>query len=234
MKLASMLARIRTIGFEGPYYRGLLGKARFLFETVAWRTDFIFVATEDSRVPTAPPLTGDLALTTVTVFQQLEKFRAQLEAEYYDGYLDTWRGPFAWGERVVIGTMGGRVAAFAWVQRGTTVGFPTYYGRLFEDEARILRVGVVPTFRRRGLNSAMMHAVLDQLLGEGVRRVFAESHKHNLPSVRTFLKVGFRPVATISVLNVPGERELVRWSTPSDTRSHLRDLGLDADNVAQP
>jgi GNAT superfamily N-acetyltransferase len=233
MKLASLLARFQKMGFEGPFYRGIRGKARFLFESIAWRTEFIFAGTRESFASVRPPGPTQLVLTPITSFAELEIFRSQLEAEYYHGYLEAWRSPFTWGEEVVIGTMDGRIAAFAWVQRGTAEGFPTYYGRLFERDARILRVGVVPRFRRRGLNSAMMHVLLERLLAEGFRRVFAESHKYNLPSVRTFLRVGFRPVGSITVLTLPLEREFVRWSSAADIESHLRELDINMDATAQ-
>src|SRR5207248_1827873 len=193
MARPGMLARVRKAGFEGPFYEGLLGKARFAFESLAWRTEFIFAGTRESQASAQAPRDVRLVLTTVTSFSDLDRFRAGLEAEYFRGYLDGWRAPFTWGEEVVIGTVDECVAGFAWVQRGTSEGFPTYYGPLFGDEARILRVGVVPGFRRQGVNSAMMYALLQRLLADGFQRVFAETHKYNVPSVRTFLKVGFRP-----------------------------------------
>lgn len=226
MQLASLLARFQTMGFEGPFYRGLRGKARFILESVAWRTEFIFAGTRDSLASVPPPPPAPLTIAAISSFAELEIFRTQLEAEYYSGYLDSWRRPFGWGEQVMVGTIDGRIAAFAWVQRGTPEGFPTYYNRLFQSDARILRVGVVPTFRRQGLNSAMMRALLERLLTEGFGRVFAESHKYNVPSVRTFLRVGFRPVGSITVLTIPGEGEFVRWSPYVNVEAHLRELGL--------
>jgi RimJ/RimL family protein N-acetyltransferase len=79
----------------------------------------------------------------------------------------------------------------------------------------------------------MMHAILDGLLGEGFNRVFAESHKYNVPSVRSFLRVGFRAVASITVVAVPGEGEYVRWLSPGVTQSHLRVLDLPLDAVIE-
>ena len=229
MRLGSLLARFQKTGFEGPFYRGVRGKARFLFESIAWRTEFIFAGTRESFASVRAPASTPVTLTQVTSFEELEIFRSQLEEEYFHGYLETWRSPFTWGERVVIGTISGRLAAFAWVQRGTQEGFATPYGRLFEKDARILRVGVVPTFRRQGLNSTLMRGVLEGLLGEGFERVFAESHKYNVPSVRTFLRVGFRAVAAITVMTVPGGGEYIRWSHPGDAESHLRELGINFD-----
>jgi len=232
MRLARLLARFRTMGFDGPYYIGVRGKARFLIESLMWRTEFIFEGTRQSFELVRPPAPTELALTPVTSFAGLEMFRAQLDAEFYQGYIEGWRRPFTWGEQAVIGTIGSRIAAFAWIQRGTAEGFPTYYGHLFEKDARILRVGVVPTFRRQGLNSAMMRGLLDSLLAEGFRRVFAESHKYNLPSVRTFLKVGFRTVGTIRVVKLPGKKEIVRWLPSADIERHLLDLDLRMDATA--
>jgi ribosomal protein S18 acetylase RimI-like enzyme len=233
MPLAGLLARFQKKGFEGPYYRGILGKARFLLESVGWRTEFVFAGTRESLALACPLRSTKLILARVTSFSELETFRGELEREYYQGYLEAWRRPFTWGEQLVIGTVDGRIAAFAWVQRGTQEGFPTYYGRLFESDARILRVGVVPSFRRQGLNSAMMHGLLERLLAEGFRRVFAESHKYNVPSVRTFLKVGFRAVGAIRIVTVPGGREFLRWASSADFESHLRELDINLDATPQ-
>jgi ribosomal protein S18 acetylase RimI-like enzyme len=230
MGVTSLFARFRKMGFEGPYYRGIPGKARFLFESIAWRTEIVFVATPESFAAVRPLKGADLRLDRITSFSGLEKFRRQLEAEYYDGFLDSWRRPFTWGEEVTIGIIGGQVGAFAWVQRGQRNGFPTYYGRLFERDARILRVGVVPSFRRQGLNSAMMQGLLAQLLEQGFERVFAESHKFNVPSVRTFVKVGFTPIGAITVLRLPRDRQFVRWSS-SGIESHLREVGISLTGV---
>lgn len=228
MRLASLLARIQTMGFEGPFYRGIRGKLRFLLETVAWRREFVFMGTPESFAAAAAPEAAELDLKFLTTFDGVEKLRDQLESEYYPGFVDAWRRPFTWGEQLVLGSIAGRVAAFAWVQRGNVTGFPTYYGRLFEKDARILRVGVVPSFRRRGLNSRMMHSLLERLLKEGFLRIFAESHKYNVPSVRTFLKAGFHAAGLLTVVSVPGEGEFVRWSSPEHIASHLRELDIAA------
>lgn len=231
MQLAKLLARFQRAGFAGPFYRGFRGKARFLFESLAWRTEFVFLATRKSFAKVPRPKPAKFALTHVASFAELEKYRSQLDIEYYPGYLDGWRRPFTWGEQAAIGTMDGRIAAFAWTQRGTPDGYPTYYGRLFEADARILRVGVVPTFRGQGLNSSMMHQLLGHLIEEGFQRVFAESHKYNLPSVRTFLRVGFRIVGAITVLTLPGEKHFVSWMSPDDIGPHLDELGLRANEA---
>src|SRR2546423_3437346 len=226
MRLGRLFARIQSVGFEGPFYQGVSGKLRFLFETVGSRREFVFLGTRDSFASARPEL--PLELTIVGSFDGLEMLRSQLDAEYYPGFLDTWRKPFSWGEQVALGSVAGQLAAFAWVQHGNSEGFPTYYNRLFENDARILRVGVLPTFRRRGLNSRMMYTLLERLLAEGFVRVFAESHKYNVPSVRTFLKVGFRAVALLTVVSIPGTGELVRWGSLRDVETHLRDLDTKA------
>ena len=78
----------------------------------------------------------------------------------------------------------------------------------------------------------MMRGLLDSLLTEGFQRVFAESHKYNLPSVRTFLKVGFRVAGTIRVAKLPGKKELVRWLPSGETERHLLDLNRQTDTIA--
>ena len=226
MRSTGLLARFKTMGFEGPFYRGARGKLRFLIESAIWRREFLFLGTRDSLATTATAGGPPLRVLEAKSFDELERYRSQLDADYYPGFLENWRRPFSWGESVVLALANDEVAAFAWIQRGSKTGFPTYYSRLLEDEARILRVGVVPRFRRQGINSQLMRACLQRLIGEGFGRVYAESHKYNVPSVRTFLKAGFRIDGLMSVLSVPGSGERIRWSSPSVIDAHLREIGI--------
>ena len=72
------------------------------------------------------------------------KLRFLAESTLWRRDVEPWRDPFTWGETAAVGTVDGAAACFAWLQRGTPEGFPTYYNRIFGGEARILRVGVVP------------------------------------------------------------------------------------------
>ena len=227
--LRTVIDRIAKRGFEGPFYAGVRGKARFLFESVVGRTELVFAATPQTFEKVEVSDTERLQLQTVSDFKELAPFRDALASEYYPGYLNRWRAPFTWGERAVLGTVDGRLASFAWIQCGTADGFPIYYGRLLQHEARILRVGVLPSSRRQGLSTLMLYSLLARLFTSGTKRVYIECHKYNLPSVRSFLRAGFRPIGAITVLEIPAIRGFVRWKPLRPIVAEFRKLGIELD-----
>lgn len=204
--------QLRRKGFVGPRYEGMRGKLRFLLESIVWRREIVFAATPESFRAVPHPGGPALEFHLARRFDDLERFRSDLDAEYYPGYIEAWRGPFTWGEQAVVGTLGSRAACFAWMQFGTAEGYSTYYGRLLEREARVLRVGVAPSFRRGGVNKRLNHHLLERLFGSGHTRVYIECYRNNLPSVRTFLRVGYLPLGELSVVSIPPLRGFVRWS----------------------
>ena len=134
--LAALRRRLQLMGFEGPAYRGVRGKLRFVLESTLWREETVFVATRESYDAVEDPTGPDLELIPIERFEDVAPFRAELEQHYYAGYTDRWRGPFQWGERAVIGRLEGKVASFNFFQLGTRAGHPTYWGRLLADDAR--------------------------------------------------------------------------------------------------
>jgi ribosomal protein S18 acetylase RimI-like enzyme len=229
--LGGILARIRRRGFDGPFYRGVRGKLRFVAESTVARSEIVFVCTPESFAAAPRPTGPSLELHPVERYADLEPFRAALEAEYHPGYLDGWRAPFTWGERAVVGTVEGKVACYNWMQFGTRAGFPTYWGRMFQGEARVLRGGVAPSFRRSGLNTLMKHRLLERFFGEGATRVYAECYKYNLPSVRTLLKIGFYPVGLLRVVELGPARNFVKWLPIERAYAEFRALGIDLEGA---
>lgn len=225
--LGRLAAKLQKKGFVGPYYAGARGKLRFLLESTVARQEIIFVATPESFSAVPAPSGPPLVLHPVGAFEDFEPFRAQVEEEFFPGYTQAWREPFTWGEEAVVGTVDGRAASYNWMQYGTPEGFPTYYGRMFAGEARILRGGVLPSFRRGGLNTLMKYRLLEGFFASGRTRVYAECYKYNLPSVRTLLRIGFRPVGVLSVIELPGLRSFVRWSPLQDILPEFSRLGID-------
>ncbi len=226
------VTRLRTRGFDGPFYQGFRGKLRFVAESTVARTEFLFLCTPGSFAAASRPSGPPLELHPIDLFEDLEPFRAGLEAEYHPGYVDRWRAPFTWGERAVVGTVEGKVACYNWMQFGTREGFPTYWGRLFEGDNRLLRGGVVPSFRRFGLNTLMKHRLLEEFFESGVTRVYIESYKYNIPSVRTFLKIGFYPVGLLRVVELGQARSFVKWLPIEQAYAEFRELGIDLEGAA--
>lgn len=211
-----LVERLRIKGFVGPHYRGLKGKARFLLESTVARTELVFAATAETFEGAAAQENAELTMHRIASVPDLVPFRAGIDGAYYEGYARSFDAPFQWGEQLFIGTVRGSFACFAWTQFGSVGGFPTYYGRLFERDARILRVGVAPAYRRRGLNTEMLRRVLELLLNEGYARVFIECYRNNLPSVKSFLRVGFRPIGRLSVIGLPPLAGFIRWAGVDD------------------
>lgn len=234
--IGRVAARLGRMGFEGPFYVGARGKLRFVAESVVARRELVFAARPQDR-PAAPAAGAPtVALHRIRRFEDFAPFAAPVEAEYWPGYLEAWRAPLGWGEEAVVATVDGRPAGVSWLQFGTASGYPTYYGRLLDGEVRVLRVVVLPSWRRRGVNTAMLHRILGEQFAGGRTRAWIECYERNVPSVRTFLRVGFRPVGALSVLEIPGLRGFVRWSSLERSRRLLAAAGvaLDAARAAPP
>jgi ribosomal protein S18 acetylase RimI-like enzyme len=225
--LSRIAVKIARKGFTGPRYVGLGGKLRFLRESTLARRELIFAATPESFAAAPEPQGPPLELHPVRAPAELEPFRAGLEAAWYPGLVESFAPPLGWGEEAVIGTVDGQVACYCWMQSGTPEGFPTYYGRLLAREARILRAGVAPSFRRSGLNKLTMHRLLARAFAAGTERVWAECYLHNLPAARTFLRIGFRAVGVVTVLEAPPLRGFVRWSPLDGAAALYRRHGVD-------
>ena len=225
MGVRDLLLRARRMGFEGPFYTGVTGKLRFVLESTVSRDEIIFVATPGSPAAAHVKSVAGLEVREAQSHQELGVFAADVDHEYYPGCFDGWQAPFTWGERAMVATIEGKLAGVAWVQRGTADGFPTYYNRLLAGDARILRVGVLPSFRRRGVNSALLAATLTHLFASGATRVYIECYKRNTPSLRSFLRVGFSAVGLIQVIETPGLRSFVRWRGQDALRRTLTTYG---------
>jgi [ribosomal protein S18]-alanine N-acetyltransferase len=71
------------------------------------------------------------------------------------------------------------------------VGFVA--ARQADDEAEILNIAVHPDFRRKGIASALLLAVLDKFRSASVARVFLELRESNLPARTLYQRHGFVP-----------------------------------------
>jgi ribosomal protein S18 acetylase RimI-like enzyme len=211
-RLKSLKLRLSRKGFTGPFYQGILGKARFAFESLILRRERVF-ALNRAAFSTAPvPSIAGFRVIRVTSPRELEPYRRALESAWYPGLLEGWHGPWSWGEQLFLGLLDDEPVSYNWLQRGTAEGHDMYWGRFFEGEVRILRGAVSPAWRGQGGNTAMKHAILSRLFDEGITRVYAECYANNIPSIRTLNALGFREVGQLTVLEIPGLRGFIRWS----------------------
>ena len=62
------------------------------------------------------------------------------------------------------------------------------------DEGEILRIGVLPAFRRQGIGETVWARMLAQLQSRGVEKVFLEVRASNEPAKALYGKLGFQQV----------------------------------------
>jgi len=83
-----------------------------------------------------------------------------------------------------------------WVLRTGTpaasVGFAAC--QLVDEEAEVMRLGIVPGLRERGWGKRLLAGVLARLASHGVRRVFLEVREGNRPAAALYLGAGFQEV----------------------------------------
>jgi ribosomal protein S18 acetylase RimI-like enzyme len=190
---------------------------RQAYQALFTRREVILIAERDDA--SAP--TGDdvpLTLRIVRSHPELEPWAAVVDAAYHPGYAEAWRAPLEWGEQLVLATVGEEVLGFGWLQVGTKDGLGCYYGKTFLDEYRVLRVGVLPAFRRRGVNRSFYRHLLRDLFSRGARRVYVDCARDNIPSLKAQLAAGFRPVAEIEVRGPILGENFVRWDFRLDRR----------------
>jgi len=63
--------------------------------------------------------------------------------------------------------------------------------RVVVDEAEVIRLGVPPVARRRGVGRAMMEGLLEACRGAGVRRIFLELRASNQAALGLYHAMGF-------------------------------------------
>ena len=214
MGVRTTLMRVERSGLTGPAYEGWTGKLRYAFESLVFRREHVF-ALEAAAFPGVPVPDGpELGIRFVTTPDEYLAHEASIDRQWYAGFARKWVSAFGWGERAVIALEDDQVVGFSWLQRGEERGYPHYYGRLFEGEWRILRQAVAPGARGRGVHRRMTHAILGRLFADGAVRVFIECYENNVPSRKTFARVGFRPIATLEILELPLLGGFVRWKGP--------------------
>ncbi len=78
---------------------------------------------------------------------------------------------------------------------GTVVG---YLGllRIPPDEWEFTNIGVLPAHRRRGIGRALVTAMQEAAIAEGIGRVTLEVREKNAPALALYQSAGFCPVGT--------------------------------------
>jgi ribosomal-protein-alanine N-acetyltransferase len=118
-----------------------------------------------------------------------------------------------WGRTSVLEELGrpGSISLAA-SEGDNLVGWCT--ARFFEDEAELLKIGVLPTCRRLGCGTRLMSEVQRRLQDLGVERIYLEVRSENEAAVSFYARLGFTPAA----------RRIRYYSRPTDDALVLRKL----------
>ena len=164
------------------------------------RTDVLLVATPDTVAQATSELNPAVSLRLVENSADFARFVSEFDAGYYPGYTASWQAIWGWGETLALALVNDRVAGFGWLQTGVPGGFGCPYACLFPGEFRVVRVGVLPSYRGRGVNTTFYHLLLRHLFSQRVSRVYIDCAKDNLPSLKAQLRAGFQPIGEMTVL----------------------------------
>lgn len=77
------------------------------------------------------------------------------------------------------------------------------------DEAELLRIAVLPDYRRRGIADRLMKLLLSEWRESGIRQAFLEVRESNTAAVALYEKNGFRPVCIRKKYYDNGENAIV-------------------------
>lgn len=76
-----------------------------------------------------------------------------------------------------------------------TIGYIIFW-KIFE-QASIVRIGILPEFRRSGYGQSILREILSRLKKEELEQVNLEVAKDNTAAIGLYEKLGFVPVSTI-------------------------------------
>lgn len=146
------------------------------------------------------------ATTTTTRTGALEDLRAWREsriglpAPFSRDQTEGW-GHFCWA------WVGTEPVGIAWITHSSPLI------RMQPHEAAIVDLYAVPTFRRRGIGTALISAACVELRRLGVRRGYATVESGNVPSRRAFEAAGFQLLGSFTSVRLLDRRPSTRqWS----------------------
>jgi ribosomal protein S18 acetylase RimI-like enzyme len=126
----------------------------------------------------------------------------------WECFLDSYAGL----ELVYTVWNGSELAHLCWVARqGQKTSLPRI--QVPEGEAEVRGAYTFPRYRNRGLFRLALARLLNDLVREGVQRVFAHVRPENTPSMNAFCQLGFEPRAVCEVVCRLGWRR-VRFRDP--------------------
>ena len=107
--------------------------------------------------------------------------------------LSAGMGQTAWSRASLLRDLAGKTARFLICEEGVTpVGYVHWWH--MPGEAEIMNVVVDESFRRRGIATALLRALMTKAREEGAEVVFLEVAENNTAARRLYGRLGFRTV----------------------------------------
>ena len=208
----SKLSKIyKSKGFVGSHYTGLVGKLRFIWESLVYHTEIVMVATPESLRELPVDARTSIMIRLYENYDDLQPYAYSFDSEYYPGFTKKWRAPFSWGETLAIGFVDNLPAVYSWIQWGHADGQMTYYGPILSEQARLIRAGVLPSFRRKKIYTIFNHILLELLFQRGIKQVYMDCSVANIAACKAQNNAGFLPVGKISVYFASAKHPFIRW-----------------------
>jgi RimJ/RimL family protein N-acetyltransferase len=177
-------------------------------------TEVLFVANNLTAPKKFEKSSGvEFEIRPIVAPEVLDEYAEAIDSAYFPGYVAAMKAPFAWGEQLLLATSDEKPVAFIWLQSGAQPASTTYLGPLLQNEGRLLRAGVLPEFRGKGIYTVMLRQVLSRLLEAGFGNVFIDCSRYNVPALRAHLAAGFRAVGIARVVRCLGRRPFVAWQS---------------------
>ena len=176
--------------------QGAAGLLRRLQRRMYWKERFIRWQLELAEFR---PLAGKPASLIVRrgSLAELESLRRQLPGLPLDFYADRLYG----SDRFYLGLWDEQLAHIAWVM--SAAHHPSFIS-LEPGEVELMFVYTLRPHRGRGIQTHALNHILTDLQREPFLHAYAHVAEDNAPSLRAFVRLGFRPVATVSVRRALG------------------------------
>ncbi len=145
------------------------------------------------------------------------------------------RRRFATRRRCYAAMVEGNLAAYGWVTFDEErIGEMGVHIHLVPGEAYIWDCATAPSYRRRGLYSALLAHIVDELRREGLCRVWIGADGDNLPSQKGLARVGFQPVIDLIAARRAANRPIRMHGRPGIPKQIVTDArgALSGDGLA--
>ncbi len=108
------------------------------------------------------------------------------------------------GDVCLVATVNGEVAGYAWILLKGTNYEPALEReeRFAEDEGLVYQLHVFPMFRGLGIASKLNEKGLQLLKTKGYQKAWSYVEADNIPSIKSFERVGFCPAKIITCLRI--------------------------------